>query len=111
MICTGSACCVDEKKVSELSSHLNECSGDTGLYLLIEHCAVIIIVDSGLDFLGSPYLDAHGEEDSSLKRGVPLFLSKDRYNLINNIVLKANGPKVIGPTMRYALQNVVRGLN
>lgn len=33
-------------------------------------------------FWGSPYLDEHGEEDSHLRRGKPLYLNPSRYPLL-----------------------------
>jgi hypothetical protein len=35
----------------------------------------------------SPYLDAHGEEDTDLQRGKPLFLSEERYRQLTEHVL------------------------
>ena len=40
---------------------------------------VLVIKDKHAAYLPSIYLDQHGEEDPGLRRGRPLFLSRERY--------------------------------
>eukprot|EP01133_Synstelium_polycarpum_P007652 gene7652-8956_t len=71
MVCAGSDCCKDNG-TGEISSHARTCGGDIGVYILVEHSILLVVFDGSIGFLGSPYLDTHGEEDSGLTRGVSL---------------------------------------
>ncbi len=57
-------------------------SGGTGVFLLLRQTAILILRGSHACVYPSPYLDAHGEEDPSLKRGKPLFLDPNRYEAL-----------------------------
>ncbi|GAM25922.1 hypothetical protein SAMD00019534_090970 [Acytostelium subglobosum LB1] len=99
-ICIGSCC--KRNGANEINWHSKTCCGDIGLYLLMELSIVAIVFDHAcFGFLGSPFLDSHGEDDPGLKRGIPLFLSKDRYNLLSEMILKNNAVKYIKASPHY----------
>lgn len=54
------------------------------MYLLINSTIVVVIRGPRATLWGSVYLDDHGEEDRDLKRGKPLYLSKERYRLLQH---------------------------
>ena len=59
------------------------CGAKTGIFLLVKQTVLLVISGSHACIYQSPYLDEHGEEDPSLKRGKPLFLSRERYEALN----------------------------
>ncbi|GAM23026.1 hypothetical protein SAMD00019534_062010 [Acytostelium subglobosum LB1] len=95
IVCIGSRCCAAQNNIPELLTHPKVCGGDACIFLFVEHSSIIVVYNTSFGLLGSPYLDSHGEEDSGLRRGTPLFLSKERYQLINNIILKSDVSKSI----------------
>jgi len=66
--------------------HVNECGCGVGMVLLINNTTVQIIMRGDRICLwGSPYLDEHGEEDTDLRRGKPLYLNEGRYNQLTKL--------------------------
>lgn len=56
--------------------------------MVLKQTSVVVIRDSRRKSRwGSPYLDAHGEEDHELHRGKPLFLSAERYEALEKLWL------------------------
>ena len=49
---------------------------------MVQDCSVLLLHQSRGAFLPAPYLDSHGESDTGLKRGRPLFLSEARYQAL-----------------------------
>lgn len=76
-LCAGSNCC-KENGVGALTRHASLCGAGTGLFLLVHKCATVVVRGSYAAYSISPYVDAHGEEDSGLKRGRPLTLDRGR---------------------------------
>ncbi|XP_077128859.1 E3 ubiquitin-protein ligase UBR3 isoform X1 [Ranitomeya variabilis] len=80
-VCLKGLCC-KQQNFCECVLHSQNCGAGTGIFLLIN--ASVIIIIRGLRFClwGSVYLDAHGEEDRELRRGKPLYICKERYNVL-----------------------------
>ncbi|KAK9454202.1 hypothetical protein V1511DRAFT_503017 [Dipodascopsis uninucleata] len=88
LVCCQSYCCVKNNK-GECNQHMQNCAGYVGIYLLIKKCTIFFLRDGQGSFVSAPYLDIHGEVDTSLKRGRPLYLSQRRYtHLIRNVWLQ-----------------------
>jgi hypothetical protein len=90
LVCGSEACCSKES-VAEPFWHSKECNGGNGFFLSLQLSQVPLLRMHGNTYRrtmwGSPYLDAHGEEDSGLRRGRPLFLMPWRFDQIRNFVL------------------------
>lgn len=65
-----------------LEAHPKICGAGIGVFLVLKATKVQIIRNKRASLWGSPYLDAHGEEDEDLGRGKPLFLNKERYSTL-----------------------------
>lgn len=86
LVCGAHVCykrefCCDDMKSFNLA-HINECGAGTGVFLSINSTYIYIVRGIRVAIWASLYLDKHGEEDIDLKRGKPLYLSKERYNLL-----------------------------
>lgn len=81
IVCFKGPCC-KEGGVSEALKHTNDCGAGTSLFILVNSSFIFVLKVNKVASWGSVYLDEHGEEDKNLKRGKPLFLSHDRYNLL-----------------------------
>ncbi|CAD5119934.1 DgyrCDS8513 [Dimorphilus gyrociliatus] len=81
IVCFKASCC-REDGVYEAIKHTKECGAGTNLFLLVNSSAILVLKINKVASWGSVYLDEHGEEDKNLKRGKPLFLSSERYNLL-----------------------------
>ena len=77
LLCAGSQCC-KQNGVGALTRHAGTCGAGVGLFLLVHKCTTVIVRGSYAAYSVSPYVDAHGEEDPSLKRGRPLGLDAER---------------------------------
>ncbi|XP_017759565.1 PREDICTED: E3 ubiquitin-protein ligase UBR3 isoform X2 [Eufriesea mexicana] len=68
--------------VSEVVQHSFDCGGGTGIYLVVTSTYIVVIRGQRVCLWGSLYLDDFQEEDRDLKRGRPLYLNQDRYQLL-----------------------------
>ncbi|XP_052682389.1 E3 ubiquitin-protein ligase ubr3-like [Crassostrea angulata] len=88
LVCANYTCfrqnCCTQQGVSECVHHSIQCGAGTSMYLLINSTIVVVIRGPRATLWGSVYLDDHGEEDRDLKRGKPLYLSKERYRLLQH---------------------------
>lgn len=96
MVCSQSACCetvINGDKCGGCVSHARQCSADSGMFLRIRECVVVLHskVTRGT-YLPAPYLDMYGEADKGLKRGNPLYLDPQKYDEINKIWLRNEVP-------------------
>ncbi|KAL5006565.1 hypothetical protein ScPMuIL_015371 [Solemya velum] len=80
-LCFRDFCC-QQQNLYECVHHSIECGAGTGIFLLVNSSIVVVIRGPRATLWGSVYLDEHGEEDRDLKRGKPLYLSKERYQLL-----------------------------
>eukprot|EP00742_Colponemidia_sp_Colp-10_P008766 GILJ01009513.1.p1 GENE.GILJ01009513.1~~GILJ01009513.1.p1 ORF type:complete len:771 (-),score=135.35 GILJ01009513.1:61-2313(-) len=84
LVCACTSCCRDIE-YGECTQHAEFCTGGMGIFLLTKICSVVLLRGERRTFWGSPYLDAHGEEDPQLRRGRPLFLSEPRYKELERL--------------------------
>jgi len=102
LVCSQSHCCetvLDGTKCNGCTYHARVCAADTGVYLRIRECMIILQnkVTRGC-FLNAPYLDEYGEADSRLKRGNPLYLDTEKYEELNRMWVKNEVPEKIART-------------
>ncbi|XP_020708415.2 E3 ubiquitin-protein ligase Ubr3 [Athalia rosae] len=81
IVCLKQNCC-KQHNVCEAVQHSIDCGGGTGIYLVVTSTYIIVIRGRRACLWGSLYLDDFEEEDRDLKRGKPLYLSQDRYQLL-----------------------------
>ncbi|XP_034951822.1 E3 ubiquitin-protein ligase Ubr3 [Chelonus insularis] len=81
IVCLKQNCC-KQQNVAEAVQHSIDCGGGTGIYLVVTSTYIIVIRGRRACLWGSLYLDDFEEEDKDLKRGRPLYLSNDRYQLL-----------------------------
>jgi len=80
--CLQGNCCVDvtgDTQNYECIQHALDCGRGTGIFLIVLSSVIIIIRAERVCIWGSVYLDSFGEEDRDLRRGKPLFLSRERF--------------------------------
>ncbi|KAG7466885.1 hypothetical protein MATL_G00147050 [Megalops atlanticus] len=80
-VCLKGLCC-KKQGYCECVLHSQHCGAATGIFLLINASVIIIIRGHRFCLWGAVYLDAHGEEDRDLRRGKPLFLCEERYQVL-----------------------------
>ncbi|XP_072747592.1 E3 ubiquitin-protein ligase Ubr3 isoform X3 [Anoplolepis gracilipes] len=81
IVCLKQNCC-KQLNTCEAIQHSIDCGGGTGIYLVVTSTYIIVIRGRRACLWGSLYLDDFEEEDRDLKRGKPLYLSQDRYQLL-----------------------------
>ncbi|CAH0564545.1 unnamed protein product [Brassicogethes aeneus] len=81
IVCLKQNCC-KQRDVFEAVAHARECGAGTGVFLVVTSTYIIVIRGNRACLWGSLYLDDFEEEDRDLKRGKPLYLSQDRYQLL-----------------------------
>ncbi|XP_064555346.1 E3 ubiquitin-protein ligase Ubr3 [Drosophila montana] len=83
IVCLKQNCCA-EKECCEAVRHTLSCGGGIGIFLVVTSTYIIVIRGRRACLWGSLYLDDFDEEDRDLKRGKPLYLSQDRFNLLES---------------------------
>ncbi|KAI0557242.1 E3 ubiquitin-protein ligase UBR1-like protein [Gracilaria domingensis] len=87
LVCGKVLCGPHRANVMEIAMHADACGAGIGVFLLLKEAKIYILRgDRGVEW-GSPYLDSHGEEDESLRRGTPLLLNNDRYSVLEQMWL------------------------
>jgi len=81
-VCMRDQCCKQNSNLFEATSHSINCGAGTAIYLSVHSSTIVVVRGKRACLWGSVYLDSFGEEDRELKRGKPLFLSKERYALL-----------------------------
>ncbi|XP_033303152.1 E3 ubiquitin-protein ligase Ubr3 isoform X1 [Bombus bifarius] len=85
LLCGAIVCLKQNRKqwnVCEVVQHSIDCGGGTGIYLVVTSTYIVVIRGQRVCLWGSLYLDDFEEEDRDLKRGKPLYLNQDRYQLL-----------------------------
>ncbi|GAB6030597.1 hypothetical protein CHUAL_007458, partial [Chamberlinius hualienensis] len=82
LVCMRDNCCRQPSTVAEAVQHSISCGAGTAMYLAVNSSTIVVIRGKRACLWGSVYLDSFGEEDRDLKRGKPLYLSQERYNLL-----------------------------
>ena len=67
------------------TQHAERCGAGVGVFLLVKATRMLLLRRQRACLYPSPYLDSHGEEDSYLKRGRPLYLSLLRYGEVQRL--------------------------
>ncbi|XP_016997606.2 E3 ubiquitin-protein ligase Ubr3 isoform X2 [Drosophila takahashii] len=83
IVCLKQNCCA-ENDCCEAVRHTLSCGGGIGIFLVVTSTYIIVIRGRRACLWGSLYLDDFDEEDRDLKRGKPLYLSQDRFNLLES---------------------------
>ncbi|XP_064095704.1 E3 ubiquitin-protein ligase ubr3-like isoform X3 [Macrobrachium nipponense] len=81
IVCLRETCC-KQQEICECVQHAIDCGAGTAIFLVINSSTVIVIRGPRVCLWGCVHLDSFGEEDRDLKRGKPLYLSEDRYHLL-----------------------------
>ncbi|XP_037868471.1 E3 ubiquitin-protein ligase Ubr3 [Bombyx mori] len=81
LVCLKAACC-RRHQVAEAVRHAAHCGAGTAIFLVVTSTYIIVIRGRRACLWGSLYLDDYDEEDRDLKRGKPLYLSRDRLELL-----------------------------
>uniref|UniRef100_A0A2R5LIR0 E3 ubiquitin-protein ligase n=1 Tax=Ornithodoros turicata TaxID=34597 RepID=A0A2R5LIR0_9ACAR len=81
MVCLRENCCRQQTNYEAVHHSIN-CGAGTAIYLAVNSSTIIVIRGKRACLWGSVYLDSFGEEDRDLKRGKPLYLSVERYKLL-----------------------------
>ncbi|KAK6617898.1 hypothetical protein RUM43_014127 [Polyplax serrata] len=81
LVCLREDCCKTENK-HEAVQHSLDCGAGTGVFLAVSSAYIVIVRGMRACNWGSIYLDSFGEEDRDLKRGKPLYLCSERYQLL-----------------------------
>lgn len=86
MVCLRETCCRSSvgDSTHEAVRHSIDCGAGTVPFLAVNSATIVVIRGKRACIWGSIYLDAFGEEDRELKRGKPLFLNVDRYQLLES---------------------------
>ena len=82
------------------------CSG-TGIFFLVQKCTVLLMHNNKSAYSASIYLDENGEEDTSLRRGRPLFLKEERYVALENLWRQHGIPREVAQ-IRSTADRVIR---
>ncbi|KAG0423827.1 hypothetical protein HPB47_000437, partial [Ixodes persulcatus] len=81
LVCLRENCC-RQQAYYEAVHHSINCGAGTAIFLAVNSSTIIVIRGKRACLWGSVYLDSFGEEDRDLKRGKPLYLSFERYQLL-----------------------------
>ena len=84
-LCLRGQCCKrSSTEPFETVLHAQSCGGGTGVFLVVNSSTIVVIRGKRACIWGSFYLDAFGEEDKDLRRGKPLFLHPERFQLLEH---------------------------
>lgn len=87
----GTLCCAPSRRAccsqNECYRHAMACGAGVGVFLMIRKTNILLQRSARHAPWPSPYLDAFGEEDYDMNRGKPLYLSKERYTALTNMVV------------------------
>eukprot|EP01083_Nonionella_stella_P282231 960444_1 len=68
-----------------LTTHAHACGKGLGMFLCAKRNLVFLLSDGYAVRFGSPYLNEHGENDSDLNQGLPLFLNDARFQRLKDL--------------------------
>lgn len=80
VVCLDSDCCRSESGEGECTMHAKKCGAGQGLFILPLASVVVAVGNPRNCILDGPYVDAHGETDSYLKRSCQLMLSQNKLD-------------------------------
>ncbi|CAN0530175.1 unnamed protein product, partial [Ectocarpus sp. 8 AP-2014] len=79
---------LDASGRGECTRHAAECGCGTGLFFLLQECAVLLMHGRRAAYFPSPYVDAYGERQRHSFRGRPLYLDQRRYDVVRGLWVK-----------------------
>ncbi|CAL8067972.1 unnamed protein product [Orchesella dallaii] len=102
ILCSESYCCQKELKkerVGACNYHAYFCGGGVGIFLRIRECRMFMLYGRkrGCDVV-PPYVDEYGETDQGFRRGNPMKLSKERYEIVRKIWAQHGIPEEVSRT-------------
>ncbi|KAG0166761.1 hypothetical protein DFQ30_006800 [Apophysomyces sp. BC1015] len=100
-VCAQRLCCAEEER-GECNIHMRSCSGEFGLFMIINKCFILLLHDGGGAIMNAPYLDSHGEVDVFLKHGTPQYLNQKRYEQIRQMWLTHSVPAFVRRKMEVS---------
>ncbi|KAF8837246.1 hypothetical protein BDN67DRAFT_1014026 [Paxillus ammoniavirescens] len=105
--CMLSHCCMDSESNGrgECNMHTRECGGAIGLYFVVKRCSLLYLYATNGSFAQSPYLDAHGEVDISMRRGRRQYLHNPRWEEIRKTWLGHGVPTAIARKLESTVDN------
>lgn len=95
------------RKPGACTLHARECGSGIGIFFLLQKCTVLLLHNNKSAYSASLYVDDHGEEDPGLRRGRPLFLQKERYQLLQDLWYQHKIPREVAQ-IRSTSDRVIR---
>jgi len=87
--------------------HARKAGSGTGIFFLVQKCTVLLVHNKKSAYSASLYVDEHGEEDTSLRRGRPLFLKDERYEALESLWRQHGIPREVAQ-IRSTSDRVIR---
>lgn len=87
--------------------HARQVGSGTGIFFLVQKCTVLLMHNNKSAYSPSIYVDHHGEEDPSLRRGRPLFLNEARYRELETLWRQQGIPREVAQ-IRSTSDRVIR---
>ena len=81
LVCLNDVCCRDGSG-GECRRHRMSCSADTGIFLLLKNCALLMLSQGSGLIIPAPYLNEFGEHDLDLHSESPLHLNRHLYDKV-----------------------------
>ncbi|KAF8060768.1 hypothetical protein FPV67DRAFT_1423562 [Lyophyllum atratum] len=105
--CMQSNCCIDRDygDRGECNMHTQTCGGTIGIYFLVKRCSLLYLFANNGTFGQSPYLDAHGEIDISMRRGRRQFLHYARWEEVRKNWLNHQIPTIVARKLESTLDS------
>lgn len=95
------------RNCGECTFHARQCGGGIGVFFIVQKCTTLLVRDSRSVYHPSLYLDQHGEEDTGLRRGRPLYLNDKRYTRLQHLYLQHRVAQEV-TSRRCAADRVIR---
>ncbi|XP_024387527.1 E3 ubiquitin-protein ligase PRT6 isoform X2 [Physcomitrium patens] len=97
--------CCSVNRQGECTRHAMNCGAGIGIFLMLRKTNILLLRCGRQAMWPSPYLDAFGEEDLELRRGKPLYLSRERYAALTNMVV-AHGLDYSSPVLSHTTRDI-----
>ena len=87
--------------------HARKTGSGIGIFFLVQKCTVLLMHNNKSAYSASLYVDEHGEEDPSLRRGRPLFLNDARLRALEQLWRQQGIPREVAQ-IRSTSDRVIR---
>jgi hypothetical protein len=81
LVCLNDVCCRNASG-GECRRHRMSCSSDTGVFLLLKNCALLLLSQNSGLIIPAPYLNEFGEHDLDMHSESPLHLNHHLYDKV-----------------------------